>query len=258
MSTKRILGISAFGVLFIAVAIGLMLLTSNYSRETGSVPLPDPPIASAAPGAPGPDTLDRVEVTSETVQAVISTLARPETYSRYITIESFWGDDGHAVYTVLSAVDKGVTSLRIISSVGAEKRIIVTPDKLYIWYRGDKVPYIGETGSAGDEIRTADEWQMMASYEDIMAIDGKDIEDAGFTGYNGEDCIFVQYRSAVLGYTRMYYISIQYGLVTGAEEYDGNGELVYRMTAGECVTGVIDPSEFILPDGTELITPTIM
>ena len=255
MSTKRILGISAFGVLFIAAAIVLMLLTSNFSRETGSVPFPDPPVASTVPGAPGPDTLDRVEVTSETVQAVISTLARPETYSRYITIETFWENGGHAVYTILSAVDKGVTSLRIISSVGAEKRIIVTPDKLYIWYRGDRVPYIGEKGSAGDETRTADEWQMLASYEDIMSIDVKDISDAGFTGYNGEDCIYVQYRSALLGYSGKYYISIEFGLVTGAEEYDGTGALVYKMTAGECTTGTIDPSEFILPDGTDLSPP---
>jgi len=257
MSTKRILGISAFGLLFIAAAIGLMLLTSTFSRETGSVPFPDPPAASTAPGAPAPDTLDRVEVTSETVQAVISTLARPETYSRYITIESFWDDDGCAIYTVLSAVDKGVTSLRVISSVGAEKRIIVTPDKLYIWYRGDKSPYIGETGSAGDGIRTADEWQMLASYEDIISIGVEAISDAGFTGYDGEDCIFVQYRSDILGYTRKYFISIEFGLVIAAEEYDEAGGLVYRMTAGECVAGDIDPSEFMLPDGTDLASPPI-
>jgi len=253
MSTKRILGISAFGLLFIAIAIGLMLVTSYLSRDIEAVKLPDMPASPGTPVTPGPDTLDRVEVTRETVQAVVSTLTRPGTYSRYVTIESFW-DDGQTEYNIGVAVRNTVTSLRIQPSGGTEKRIIVAPDRLYIWYKGDRTPYIGETGSHGDGTRTADEWQMLISYEDILGLNRDDITDAGYVEFGGETTIFAVHLSPTLGYTMKYYISVDLGLVTGAEEYDKAGALVYRMVAGECLVGKIDPSDFLLPDGTDIGT----
>ena len=250
MSTKRILGISVFGLLFIAVAVGVILQGSYHTSDIGTVQLPDTSASTGSPVVTEPDALDRVEVTRDTVQSVISTLSRPDTYSREVTIESFW-KDGQAEYSIEVVVRDGATSLRMQPSVGAEKRIIVTPDKLYIWYKGDRTPYVGELGSAGDRNRTADEWQMLSSYEDILALDKNDITDAGYTEYGGRDCVYAIYLSPLLDYTIKYYVSIEMGLVTGAEEYDEAGMLVYSMSAGECAIGDADPAAFILPDGTE-------
>jgi len=252
MSTKRILGISVFGLLVIAVSIGLMLLFSNLERETDPVRLPETPVTEGTQQAPQPDPLDRVEVTKENVQAVISTLERPGTYSRNIRIESYW-DGGYAWYAISAAVRDGMTSLRIHPYTGTEKRIIITPDKLYIWYRGDVSPYTGDPESNGDEIRAADEWQMMITYEDLLKADKRLIIDAGYIEYNGEESIFAVYRSPALGYTTTCYISIEHGLVTAAEEHDETGTLVYKMTTDGFVADQTDPFVFVLPNGADLL-----
>ena len=253
MSIKRILGITAFGVLFIVAVIGVMLLSSYLNRVNGTVHLPDVSTAPA-PGDPAgaePGALNRIEITRDTVQALISTLLRPEKYSREVVIESFW-DKGQATYSFDVAVQGEITSIRTQPPVGSEKRIIVTPDYLYIWYADSKEPYIGKWGIAGDGHRTADEYQMLVTYEDILELDKSNIIDARYIDHDGEDCIYILYRSPQFGYSAEYYISNELGLVTSAEEYDEAGMLVYRMTAGECDFGEIDPTEFTLPDGMVL------
>ena len=127
--------------------------------------------------------------------------------------------------------------------------IIVTPETLYIWYAGERTPYIGRADSLGDDLRTSDEYQMLITYEDILNLDRRDITDAGYTQYGGEYCVFAEYRSPYLGNSVKYYVSIELGLLIAAEEYDAAGSLIYRMTAFECLFDV-DPASFLLPDGT--------
>ena len=253
MSTKRIFGITAFGVLFIVAVIGIMLLSSYLRRDNGMVSLPD---VSTSPGTVKPieaesAALSRVEVTRETVRAVVSGLSRPESYTRNVEIESIW-EGGQASYNIEVAVDGGLTSLRTLTVNGVEKRIVITPDTLYIWYTGDSIPYVGKIDSPYNEYKTADEYQMLITYEDILGLDANAIIDAGYTGYAEEDCVFIAYLSPEFGYTGKYYISIDLGLVTGAEEYDETGMLVYRMTTSEYTVGEVDPAVFSLPDGTNL------
>ena len=250
MSTRRMIGITVFGVLFIAAVIGVMMLTSYLRHDNDAIPLPVTPISIEPSADTEPDTLDRVEVTRDTIQAIISqTLSRPDIYSRDVIIETFW-DGGHALYGIRVNVADGIMSLRISLPSGIEKRIIITEDLLYIWYAGDRTPYIGDIDSAGDGYRTADEWQMLITYEELLELDQKDIIEVGYTEFGGEDCIYAEYLSPLLGYTRKYYVSIDIGLVTGAEEYDETGALVYTMTTGECTVGEADPDAFTLPDGS--------
>lgn len=248
MSTRRILALSVFGVLFIAALIGVMLLTSFMKRDHAPIPLPEISAPADAPGYTEPDMLNRIEITSENVQAVISTLSRPATYNRDVTVESYW-ESGQAVYSISVYVANGVTSLRSLSSAGVDKRIIIGPDMLYIWYRGDRSPYIGAVGTTGDDLRSADEYQMMVTYEDVLGLDKDCILDAGYVEYGGEWCIYTEYRQPGLGYIMKYFISTELGLITGAEEYDAAGGLTYRMSAGECSFDA-DESAFTLPDGT--------
>ena len=252
MSSKRILGITIFSILFIAIAVGVMLHTSFLGREHDAVQLPDTSASSTPDIETEPDTLDRVDVTRENVQEVVSSLLRPETYRRNIIIQSHW-DSGHTDYHISVSVTEGVTSLRRLSPTDVEKRIIVAPDKLYIWYGGDNTVFIGSIDSTGDGHRTADEWQMLIAYEDILRLDVNDIIDVGYVEYNGEDCIYAKCLSPLLGYTRIHFISVAIGLVVGAEEYDRDGKLVYSMTVGDSSIGSIDPADFTLPDGSLLI-----
>jgi len=252
MSTKRILVIFIIGLLSIIAAISVMLLTSYLNTESDMVQLPNTPAASERPGGTAADELDRVEVNRDTIQAVVSsTLTRPGTYSRDVIIESFW-EGGQAVFEISVSVADNLTSLRVQPPTGDEKRIVVTPDTLYIWYKDDMHPFVGGIGSGGDESRVADEWQMLVTYEDILILDKSDIIEAGYVEYEDVFCIYAVYRSPLLGNVRTYYISLDLGLVIAAEEVDKDGALIYSMKAGECAVGETDPSAFTLPDGTDL------
>ena len=252
MSTKRILGLTIFGVLLIAAAISVMLLTSFLRQDSGAVRLPDTPMPAERPERPEPDALDRVVVNPDTIQAVVSSLDRPATFMREIEIESFW-EGGQATFEVSVSVSGGMTSLSILTPAGAERRVIVTPEREYVWYRGDRTAFVRNVGAGGDGRRIADEYQMLLTYEDILTFDRNDIIDAGYIEYAGEVCVFAVYRSPHLGNMRTYYISLELGLVIAVIEYDANGNQIYRMTAGECFIGEIDPAAFILPDGTVLL-----
>ena len=252
MSTKRIMVITVIGIAIIAVALGVILLTSYMNRDSEAVDLPKTPVATEQPTETGMDTLDRVEVNRDTIQDVVSSLNRPDTYSRDIKIESYW-EGGQAVYHIGVSVIDGMTSLLTHPPIGVEKRIIVTKDTLYIWYTGDSQPFIGDIGSSGDESRAADEWQMLITYEDILELNTSDIIDAGYTQYDGADCVFAVYLSPMLGNTITYYVSLELGLVIAAEEFDRSGTLIYSMKAGQCVIGEVDRDAFTLPDGTSII-----
>jgi len=242
-----------FGILFIFMAIGLMLLASSLRRDSEAVPLPEVSVTVGPPIVIEPDTLNRVEVTPETVQAVIADLSRPDVYSRDVVIESYW-EGGYAKYIIDVSVKNDLTSLRTTPPVGIEKRIIVTPNSIYIWYRGDRTPYIGVFGDVGDGYRTADEWQMLITYEDVLKLDKKDIINAGYVVYKDEECVYVVHSSPLLRNTIMYYISLNHGLVIGAEEFDESDNLIYSMSSGGQLLYEVSPAAFVLPDGIDLGT----
>lgn len=252
MSTKRLLGITALCVVFIAAALSVMFYFTFSGHDDRTVQLPDKTHSPESPLTPESDVLNRVEVTKDTLQAVVSSLSRPDTYSRSMEVEIFWGG-GHALYSISVSVTNGITALRILPSVGAEKRIIITPEYLYIWYSGDRTPYVSLFGRADGGFSESDEWQMLVSYEDILRLDKSDILGAGYIEYGGEYCVYGDCRTPQLGYSRRYYIPVSLGLVSCAEEYDESGSLVYSMTAGKCITGEVDQSAFLLPDGTSIL-----
>ena len=261
MSSRRILGITIFSVLFIGVFVTLMYLTSLFSRDSGVIPLPQASEPVPTSDAVGIDALDRVEITRENVIDVVAqTLSRLESYSRIVMVVTFW-DDGQAHYIINVNISGGITSLSIqppitvpaAMSEGVEKRIITTPDLQYIWYSGDSAPFVGAYASQGNVHEAADTWQMLVTYESILTLDKTQISDAGYAEFSGDDCIYIEYITPALGYTGRCYVSIGLGLVIAAQEFDETGALVYSMTAGECKVGIVDLDAFTLPDGTVLI-----
>jgi hypothetical protein len=242
------------GVLLIALIAGISAMFSLLSRNRREFALPDAQDASAlrteGAGNEAQSEIQRVRVTTDNVRDVIGSLLRPESYSRDIMIESFW-EGGNAVRNISVAVMGGVSSMRSMSGDGV-KNIIVTSDKLYIWYNGDAAPYEGPRYSSGDARRTADEYQMLMTYEDISDLDDADVTDAGYVEYGGSRCIFVEFRAGAFGYITRCYISPELGLIMGAEEYDGDA-LIYKMTTGVCSIGEQDESAFILPDGSSAL-----
>jgi hypothetical protein len=251
VSFKRLLAVSVGGALFIAIIIALSSLLSIFTGGQREFALPDArehtPREAEDGGNDPRDGIERVLVTVDNVQEVIKTLRRPESYSRDIMIESFW-QGGNTVYNISVAVMDGATSLRSVSGSVA-KNIIVTDDRLHIWYGGDTSVYVGERGSGADTKRAADEYQMLITYEDILLLDKSALTGAGYDEYGGTRCIFAEYRSGAFGYSTRCYISPELGLIVGAEQYDGQA-LIYKMTTGQCNIGQQDEQAFKLPDGT--------
>ncbi|MDR0447009.1 MAG: hypothetical protein LBH17_08345 [Oscillospiraceae bacterium] len=234
------LGITAFTLVFIVVVICAIAALSRTGGSSIEIELPEPRDAATG-GDAGEERhgLRLVEVTADNVREVIASLERPSAYSRDIMVESFW-DGGNSVHNFSVSAMAGATALRT-SSGGAEKNIIVTSSRVYVWYTGDEAAFSPEAGGG-----SADEYQMIPTYEDVLALPRSAIIDAGYTNGGGE--IYVQYTSGTLGYVTLCRVSARLGLLISSEIYDGE-TLIYRMTAGDCRVGEPDPRLFRLPDG---------
>ena len=82
--------------LLIAVALVVLLacgvLVKNSLPRSSHLQLPDVSAGVEQPGTGGgtDNALTRLEVTPQTVQAVIATLERPGLYARSVTTETLW------------------------------------------------------------------------------------------------------------------------------------------------------------------------
>jgi hypothetical protein len=258
MSSKRVRVILLSGFLLIAViiCIGLVLVYGFDKTTTAALPEPEA-VASAGleptDGGSASDNsgLNTVAVNAGNVQAVISSLSRPESYKRHVRIESFYGSES-AVYDIDTTVDGSESAMKIVGP-GGVKYIILTGGRLYVWYEGDQEYNVSPADALGDEQALSDEFQMILTYEDVVSLNTSAIRDAGYTMYGNENCIYVQYVSGALKYTSTCYVSVASGLLTGAEQYDGH-VLVYRMSSSVFEQSVTDNSAFILPDGKNALS----
>ena len=250
MSTKRILGITAFSVLLIAAIVGFMLFDFLFGRDSYAIPLPQQPAAVTAPQLPAQYEVGGIEITRENAQAVISTLSRLQNYSRNVRVQTFW-EGGQADFYFNVTIYGEAASIISNSQARAQRHVIIANDRHYIWHSGENQPFVGYFDALGSAERAADEWQMLVTFEDVLQVSPYDIIDAGHTIFDDIGCIFISYRTPLLGFLRTYYISIEHGLVIAAFEYDQHGFLTYEMRAG--AVGHADMDAFLLPDGSNAL-----
>ena len=120
----------------IAVLVAVIIVTavfgtfsySLFSTQTPPVVLPTLQPDSGSPPSPVPDSdpSARVEVTTQTVQAIIASLDRTSSYYRQMSIETFW-TGGSGTTTVHTWVDGGCTYVRAVQS-GGQIRYTLTAD----------------------------------------------------------------------------------------------------------------------------------
>lgn len=240
MSAKRLRFITFSGLVLIVLVLVFGVVFLRLNRLNVLFTLPDRQAVSPAPGDGPAGGGKIVGVTKENVRAVVASLDRPKAYSRTIHIKLHYGS-GSTEYTIDSAVGESA-SLASISGPGGRRFVLTAGESRYIWYEGDKEYF---TANA----KSADEDQMILTFEDIVALDADAIIDAGTERHNGEVCIFVEYTHGELGYTTRCYVSATSGLLVEAAQYDG-GRLVYEMTSSNLSLSAPDESVFTLPDGT--------
>ncbi|MBR5702240.1 MAG: hypothetical protein IKX47_07215 [Oscillospiraceae bacterium] len=236
------LGIAVIATLVLLAGILLFLASPLSAKKTAEVHLPE--IQDRLPehtGAAVPRELTQVEVNPDTVQAVISTLNRPDSYSRTLQVFQFW-DGGGRTAEIRVWVRSGTVRLNI---VGAEREInyLLDGDVLTLWYGSDmshRYTYNKADARLGDSL------QRIPTYEDILSLDPTSIRDAGCTcTESGKWRILVSTVDPDFNYLDIYYVSLDTGLLVGAEQWDGD-TLIYRMTAGEADLSAPSDQLFLL------------
>ena len=246
MKARRMIPILGTLVLLAAVA-ALALHFGWFDTATAPVILPD---TTALPVEYNSGELGGAipaEVTPETVQAVVRTLARPDSYSRRLLVSSYW-EGGSQTWPIQVWQKSGATRIRI-SSQGteeAEKNVLLKDGILHVWYGEGPEVFRFES----EEPEAADLLQMLPTYEDLLDLDTARIEEAGYVNLYGTWRIMAAVREKPTDYLMVYYISIDTGLLDAAERRDGE-TVVYRMTAEQADLAAPEDSAFLLP-GEEL------
>ena len=243
MKARRMFPVLA-AVLLVAAAAVLALRFGWFDTATAPVILPDTtalPTSSGGGEIGGGATL--AEVTPETVQAVVATLARPDSYSRRLLVSSYW-EDGSQTWQIQVWQKTGATRIRIASpeTGEADRNLLMEDGRLSIWYGEGPEVFRTET----EQDRAADILQMLPSYEDLLDLDPALIEDAGYVNLYGTWRIMAAVREKPTEYLMIYYISIETGLLEAAERRDGD-RTIYRMTAEQADLAAPEDEVFRLP-----------
>jgi hypothetical protein len=234
------------GIITLVLLAGLLLiLFSPWARpETPAVKLPE--LQDRLPeqtGAAIPRELVQVEVNPQTVQSVIATLARPESYSRSIRVTTYW-EGGSSTSLIRVWVKNDRTRMNILGT-GEEKNILMDGETVTLWYGND----VNQVYTyRGNDPYLADRLQRIPTYEDILALDRSAIREAGCTRTDeGEWRILVAAENREFGYLDTYYISLETGLLEAAEQWEGDTR-IYAMTAGKADLSAPDDQLLLLPE----------
>ena len=243
--------IAVLVALVIAVAL-FSAFSVNWFHKTPAVILPSltpAPSPSATAGTTG--SYQRVELTTDTVQRVIATLERPESYARTVTVETV-GEKGEVGQTTAQVVaDGGWTQVTATLPDGRVCHTVVGEDKRCVWYDDQRT-----WQEYPVQERTADLSQRLPTYEDVLAMNQSEIVDARYATSGALPCIYVAVEVEELGYLEEYWISVDTGLLVRAESREGEN-VFYRMSGYTVETPATPGLPFALPDGTVLHTTAL-
>ena len=228
-------------------------ILASFGRSLLFVQIPSISLADVNDGADASSSEDpqegdqywQVAVTPETVQSIVATLVRPDSYARKLTVETFWSGGSYTAQ-VQYWEEGGWSHTRQTMASGAVRHDLVGPETSYYWYEGSAVwqsfPADGQSSDLAQRIPT---------YETVLDLEPDDITGTGYELRGSYPCVYVEVQQET-GALERYWISTDNGLLISAER-EVNGALVYRMTAYAPVQTPCPPdASFALPDGEEL------
>ena len=241
---KHISSLTVAGIITLVLLAALLLFLSSplAAQKTAEVHLPE--LQDRLPehtGAAVPRELTQVEVNPDTVQSVIATLNRPDSYSRTLQVFNYWEGGGRTAEIRVWAK----SGLLRLSIIGAEREVnyLLDGETLTLWYGSDSDRRYTYTGA---DARLGDTLQRIPTYEDILSLDPAAIQRAGCARTeDGKWRILVEARDQLFGYLDIYSISLDTGLLVEAEQWEGD-TLIYRMTAGEADLSAPSDQLFLL------------
>ena len=241
----------AIAIAVIVLIVGAMF--TSFGRSLFALNTPSIHLPSLGDGSQGGDAsqdhagsgqYQRVEVTPATVQSVIATLERSDSYYRELTVETLWGDGSSAIQVQVWADGEWTHSRKVLPS-GSIRHDLIGEGTLYYWYEGSQT-----YRSAPADSLSSDLAQRLPTYETVLELETEHITDAGYETRGDLPCVFVEVTLEEEDVVERYWIGVDSGLLVSAET-DHNGQTVYRMTAYSPVTTPCPSNaSFQLPDGT--------
>lgn len=187
------------------------------------------------------DYLEKVEVDKSNIKLIIGALHRPESY--HISANSTIYYSGGQSSMAAEGYIYGATSRTVVYDGGTRQNCLINGEDVYIWPEGASSYYSGKKGDFSE-----DDYIYIPTYEKILSFDDDDILSADYSLYNDRYCLYVEVFEEISGYRSLYYISVENGLLIGAQSFEGE-TLVYSLSCD-----VLDVPEsygdiLTLPDG---------
>ena len=226
----------------LAVAALIFLLAPGRDPETPAVLLPTPVPADAAADISGAQDASRLlAVTPDTVQTVIATLSRTDSYARTLTVRDFWAGGSRSRSIGVWAQGDRLRLTVQTEGNSVQEHLLLCGGQKYLWY-SDADSVFRSDARDGD----ADAYQTIMTYEKVLSLPLSDILDAGYEDYEGTACIFVRFRTGTLGYESTCWIDPVTGLLMGERCYDGE-TLIYSMDSTVPEISTPDEALFAVP-----------
>lgn len=247
MDKRKLNRITAGFVALMVLVIVLMLF--NSLRRTAHITLPQESDISDSAQEEGDldgNALTLIEIRPDTVQAAIATLERPTQYRRTFRVMQFWSEGSGASEFSVSVNGPWTRTDRTLAD-GRVRHSLTDGEVTYIWFDDEKEVATLAAGSI-----TADQEQMLLTYEDVLDLEVDEIALADYRMASDMKCIYVETAEDPDGYVSRYWVNVDTGLLVAAERLQ-DGETIYRM--GE-LSMTADPEftdDFTLPDGTVVI-----
>ena len=189
------------------------------------------------------DLITMVAVTPDTVQDVIASLSRPESYSANLTVLTYWSGGSGSVTTAV-AVRSGLTRADTTGENGQVRHVLTDGKQTAVWYNNETAytRLVAGQFDADDEIN-------VPSYEDVLELDAGKIQVADYRYYGTVPCVYVQTEQGE--YRCCYYVRTADGLLQAAETW-WQDILTYEAIFSGISADPGEDSLFLLPDGSEL------
>ena len=216
-----------YGSIAVAIIIVVVVSLKFFSPSSYNLAISVPSPAGTSSGSSSSDGKQRLEVTPDTVQAVLKTLVRADSFSRTYTIKSYW--TGGESDSTLKMWQKAKNIRLNISQNNTVKNILVRGTELYIWYDGVSGVFTSELSD--DKVNSeVDKFSRLVTYEDIYDSAAENITKAAYETepVTGQACIFAEYKSEDGNYVNQIYVSIDSGLLVSTNIHENN-VLVYSM-----------------------------
>lgn len=238
-------------VAIVALIVGAIF--ASFGRVLFAAKTPEVILPSGSAGAADPpgavsqeQSYQRVEVTAQTVQGVVATLARPSSYYRTLTVETFWAGGSSSTQVQVWADGGWFHSVQTLPS-GVVRHDLTDGETLYYWYDGAQ-----QYQTAPADEKSSDLAQHIPTYETVLELDADEIISAGYEARGDIPCILITVRRDDA--LQRFWVSVDNGLLISAETEE-EGTVVYSMTAYSPVQAPCPAdAAFSLPNGEILHT----